>query len=252
MKNKINNNYLMINMIKNKININNDSEIAEKNVYSLIGIDITGNREFLGFYIDKNNDNRFFLNIFETLKNKGINKVYYFIVNIDDKIKRALSISYPNTIIISNLTMNIVGLSTHISYRSRNELIRKIKKLYIQDNYDNAYMLECCLKEDYCDNALILLLLDKYISNIKDYYKYDLEIRKFLFNHNSFTDFYDKIKCISRKMVFNDESHLYKEILNYIEAIEKNKLYNKKTWSNILNHCSKYFPDLLEEVVNIL
>lgn len=252
LKNKFNNSYLMINMIKNKINISSDNEIIEKNVYSLVGIDLIGNRDFLGFYIDKNNDNRFFLNLFETLKSKGINKIYYFIANDDGKLKRALNISYPSTIIITNLTMNIASLWYHISYRSRNDLISKLKKLYVQDNYDNAYILECCLKEDFNDNALVLLLLDKYFSNIKDYYQYDVDVRNFLFNHNSFTDFYDKIKSVSKERMFNDENDLYKEFNDYIEAMEKNRLYDKKKWSNILNHCSKYFPNLLEEVANIL
>ena len=37
---------IILYMIKNKINISSDNEIIEKNVYSLVGIDLIGNRDF--------------------------------------------------------------------------------------------------------------------------------------------------------------------------------------------------------------
>lgn len=240
--------YLMINMIKNRIEIKQEKERIEKNVYTLVGINLDGKRDVLGFYIEREKDNHYFLDLFETLKAKGIKKIYFLIVTPEEKIKKALTISYKDTIIIDNLTMHIVHLWNYVSYRGRSVLATKLKELYIQDSYEKAKVLQNYFKETYKDNKILSMMFEKSFIHIESYYQYDKEIRKFLFNHCSFTKLFDKIKKVSRKVPMESESNLINELQEEVEKIEKNRLYNKKQWIKILNHCCEYFEELLKEV----
>ena len=65
--------YLLVSMITNKISIKNkDDKVTEKLLNTLIGIDIHGDRQVLGLSIFDSLNNHYFLDLFESLKSKGI------------------------------------------------------------------------------------------------------------------------------------------------------------------------------------
>ena len=103
------------------------------------------------------------------------------------------------------------------------------------------------MREEYQNNQLFLLVFDKYFYDIEKYYQYDLVIRKFLFNHYSYTGIYDMIKQTNKVKILTTNEFI-EEIRNNLLDLEKNRLYNKQTWSNIINHCFTYFPELVSEV----
>ena len=64
--------YLVVYAIKNEINIKKGETIEKNDIYTLIGIDTKGFRQFLNVYQDRVNNNRFWLDCFEGLKARGI------------------------------------------------------------------------------------------------------------------------------------------------------------------------------------
>ena len=240
--------YLLVSMITNKISIKNkDDKVTEKLLNTLIGIDIHGDRQVLGLSIFDSLNNHYFLDLFESLKSKGIDNIYFFSSHEYSNIKRSLKISFPNSLWVDSLTMNIMYIWKYLSLRGRSQLVTRLKDLYIQNKVDDAHILLEYIKEEYQSNQLLLLVFNKYFSNVDIYYKYDLVIRKFLFNHYSYTSIYDMIKQTNKKDIILLEDFINKIKLSLLE-IEKNRLYNKQAWNNILNHCFECFPELVSEV----
>ena len=240
--------YLLVSMITNTIRIKNkDDKVGEKELNTLIGIDVNGDRQILGLSICDKLNNHYYLDLFEILKSRGIKNIYFFSSHEYSNIKKSLKISFPNTLWIDSLTMNIVYFWRYLSFRGRGQLVTRLKDMYVQNTFEDAYVIIQYMREEYQDNQLFLLVFDRYFKDIELYYEYDLIIRKFLFNHYSYTGIYDMIKQINQK-----EIETFNHFLNHIKPklldLEKNRLYNKQTWSNIINHCFTYFPGLVSEV----
>lgn len=243
--------YLSMYVLKNKVKVKHGNIVCDNFLYSFIGIDINGNRDFLNMFLWKD-DNRFFLDIFETFKHKGIKKIYFCIVSNEPKLQKALAISFPNCQLIPNLTTIISNLYAYTSYRGRNTLVHKLKELYVQNTYNDMTGLFEYFKEFYQGNTIVNTLFKKYCSDIKSYYCYDLEVRNFLFNHYSFTHFFDKIKSISNDFIITNEDDIKLKLQDTIDHMETSRLYNKGKWSIIINHCSNYFEEIIEEVTKSL
>ena len=63
-------------MITNTIRIKNkDDKVIEKELNTLIGIDVNGDRQVLGLSILDKLNNHYYLDLFETLKSKGIKNI---------------------------------------------------------------------------------------------------------------------------------------------------------------------------------
>lgn len=240
--------YILVSMITNKISVKNkDDKIVEKELNTLIGIDVNGDRQILGLSIYDKLNTHYFLDLFEILKSRGIKNIYFFSSHEYSNIRKSLKISFPNTIWIDSLTMNIVYFWKYLSFRGRGQLVTRLKDMYVQDNFEDAGIIINYMREEYQNNQLFLLIFDKYFYDIEKYYQYDLEIRKFLFNHYSYTGIYDMIKQNNKVKILTINEFI-EGIRNNLLDLEKNRLYNKQTWSNIINHCFTYFPGLVSEV----
>ena len=77
--------YLVIYAIKNNINIKKAEVIENVDVYTLVGINRKGLRDLVGIYQDRPLNNRYWLDIFESLKSRGLNEVLFLAVD-DNKI----------------------------------------------------------------------------------------------------------------------------------------------------------------------
>ena len=79
-KKKLDETYLVVYAIKNEINMKKNDYIEKSDIYTLIGIDIKGYRQFINIYQDRVNNKRFWLDCFESLKARGLQNILYNIV----------------------------------------------------------------------------------------------------------------------------------------------------------------------------
>ena len=99
-KRKLNNFYVTVYVIVKEIKIRTESCITNKKLYVLAAMDIFGNRQILGMYFDNENDNRFWLEKFEDLKARGLDKILFFITPPHKNIERCIKIIYNGVQII--------------------------------------------------------------------------------------------------------------------------------------------------------
>ncbi len=58
-KRRLDETYLVVYAIKNEINLKKSEYIKKSDIYTLIGIDIKGYRQFINIYQDRTNNKRF-------------------------------------------------------------------------------------------------------------------------------------------------------------------------------------------------
>ena len=78
--------YLVIYAIKNEINIKKGEYIEKEDIYTLVGIDKKGFRTLINVYTDRKNNNRYWLDCFETMKSRGIKKILFLSVDNNKNI----------------------------------------------------------------------------------------------------------------------------------------------------------------------
>lgn len=103
-KRRLDETYIVVYAIKNEINIKMGDYIEKSDIYTLIGIDIKGYRQFLNIYQDRVNNNRFWLDCFELLKSRGLKNILFLSVDDNRNMKRTAKIAFPDIIFVDSLT----------------------------------------------------------------------------------------------------------------------------------------------------
>jgi transposase-like protein len=234
-KRKLDETYLVVYAIKNEINIKKGDYIEKSNVYTLIGIDLKGFRQFLNVYQDRVNNNRFWLDCFESLKSRGLKNILFLSVDDNRNMKRTAKIAFPEIIFVDSLTDIIPKFYKYSPEKDARKLASKLHSLYTQKTLTECQNEFKSFKEIY-SNAIQQKLIQKYLSNVENLYKYSQNIRILLFKHSANMEFYDKIR-----LSFNSNNNYILEIDEIYTKLGNLKehfgftSFKKKEWTFILN-----------------
>lgn len=245
-KRKLDETYIIIYAIKNEVNIKKAEIIEKTDVYTFVGVDIKGNRQFINMYQDRPLNKHFWLDCFEGLKSRGLKNILFLSVDDNKNIKRTAKIAFPEIVFVDSLTDIVPRFYKYTSERSSKNVVGKIKALYTQKtiaDYKNALKT---FKDTY-NNVIHQKLIEKYLNNVESIYKYSYNVRILIFKHSANMEFYDRIR-----ISFN-QNNLYileiDEIYNKLKEKNINKYFGftsfqKKEWTLILNDIIQIYPQL--------
>lgn len=236
--------YLVVYAIKNEINIKKGDYIEKTDVYTLVGIDKRGYRQLLNVYQDRINNNRYWLDCFETLKARGLKNILFLAVDDNKNMKRTAKIAFPDILFVDSITDITPRFYKYSNERNCTKLGSVLHRLYTEKTKEEFKKDFDIFKATY-NNAIHQKLIEKYLCNIESLYKYSANIRELLFKHSANIHLYNKIRLSL------NQNH------NYIENIEEiyDKLgsmeeyfgytsFKKKEWTYILNDLIQMYPKI--------
>ncbi len=243
-KRKLEETYVVVYAIKNEINIKKGELIEKNNIYTLIGIDIKGFRQFINIYQDKTNNNRFWLDCFEALKSRGLKNILFLSVDDNKNMKRTAKIAFPDVIFVDSITDIAPKFFKYTPERHSMRIASRLHSLYTQKTL-TEYKESLRIFNDEYNNAIQQKLIQKYLGNVEGLYKYSNNIRALLFKHTANMTFYDKIR-----LAFNSNNNYVldlNEIYDKLGSIDNYfgfTSFKKKEWILILNDLIQMYPKI--------
>lgn len=243
-KRRLEDTYLVVYAIKNEINIKKGEYIEKEDIYTFVGIDKKGFRTLINVYSDRRNNNRYWVDIFESMKARGIKNILFLSLDNNKNMKRAAKVSFPGIVFIDSLT-DIMPRFYKFSYeKNTKEIGSKLCQLYVQKTITDYKEEFKKFKERY-NNVIHQKLIEKYLSNVEALYKYSVNIRKLLFRHSANIYLYDRIRLNFnyRKSYINSLDEVY-ETLGNMDDYFGFTSFKKNEWILMLNDLIQLYPDL--------
>lgn len=243
-KRKLEETYVVVYAVKNEINIKRGELIEKNNIYTLIGIDIRGFRQFLNIYQDKTTNNRFWLDCFEGLKSRGIKNILFLSVDDNKNMKRTAKIAFPDIVFVDSITDITPKFFKYTPERHSMKIASRLHSLYTQKTLSEFKENFKIFNDEY-NNAIQQKLVQKYLSNVEGLYKYSNNIRILLFKHTANMTFYDTIR-----LAFNSNNNYVLDLNEIYDKLGKiNNFFGftsfkKKEWILILNDLIQMYPKI--------
>lgn len=245
-KRKLDETYIIIYAIKNEINIKKADIIEKSDVYTFVGVDTKGNRQFINIYQDRPLNKHFWLDCFESLKSRGLKNILFLSVDDNKNIKRTAKIAFPEIIFVDSLTDIVPKFYKYTSERSSKNVVGKIRALYTQKTITEYKESLKSFKTTY-NNVIHQKLIEKYLNNVEAIYKYSYNIRLLIFKHSANMEFYDRIR-----ISFNQNNQYIQEIDEIYDKLKEKNInkyfgftsFQKKEWTLILNDIIQMYPQL--------
>lgn len=223
--------------------VKSDGIVAKKAVYVVLAITRDGKKEVLGLYIGKNESSKFWLSIFNDLKNRGIKDILIISADGLTGIKEAIEAGFPKTEYQRCIIHQIRQTLKYVAYKDKREFARDLKEIYNASSEDIGYekMIEVTDKW----NIKYPNAMKSWETNwdiLSTFFKYSKEVRKIMYTTNSIESLNSGYRRLNKsRSVFNGDKALFKSIYLATRKITKKWNGTYKNWGLIIGQLQIMF-----------
>lgn len=225
-------------------NVKEDLRSIKKAIYVVLGVDTTGIKDVLGIWIDTTESATKWAEIFEELKTRGVEDIFFVSMDGLTGLPDAIEKIYPNAIMqrcIVHIDRNIYSI---VPKKDSKEVMHDFKKIYTATNLSNAKSEYENFKEKYKNNKKLMKKVDDNIYWIYQIFEYPVAIRKAIYTTNSIESLNSALRKVTKgKGSFINEEALLKVL--FLRVIDLQEKWSKgvANWKNINLELIEIFGD---------
>ena len=233
--------------------VRKENRIVNKAAYSVLGINMAGQKEILGIWIGENESASFWLSVCNELKNRGVADILIACKDGLSGFSEAISKAFPQTEIQLCIIHQIRNSLKYVSYKERKEIIADLKKVYQALTLGEAELAFNNFKEKWGKkHPVIIRSWENNWLELTAYFKYPYEMRRLIYTTNIIEGYHRQLRKVTKtKTAYPTDESLIKII--YLATVEASKKWTMpvREWSSCLSQFTIYFEDRLESEVAI-
>jgi putative transposase len=218
--------------------------VGKKAVYIILGINSDGYKDVLGFYVSESESSKYWLNIFNELKSRGLQDILILCSDGLKGLPEATAAAFPNAEFQRCIVHMIRNTMAYVSYKERKELASDLKLIYGAGTEEQAYENLMELHEKWSKRNI---KLDNWVNNwenVSTFFKYGSELRKIIYTTNSIESLNNSYKRINKgRRAFPTIQSLEKSIYLATEIITEKWTQPYRNWGVIKNELKIFFEN---------
>jgi putative transposase len=225
--------------------VKQDGQIVNKAAYMVIGIDLDGCKDVLGMWIGENESSKFWLNVLNDLKNRGVQDILITCVDNLTGFSQAISACYPQTEIQKCIIHQIRNSVRFVSYKDLKKVTTDLKPIY-KAVTEEAALLELDRFEEAWGGKYPLIIRSwrNNWDELATFFKYSPEIRKLIYTTNMIESYHRQLRKVTKgKSIFPTDEALLKML--YLATMDVTRKWTGRVqnWGQMLLQLSVFFPD---------
>ncbi|MEC0371641.1 IS256 family transposase [Paenibacillus chibensis] len=237
--------YAVVYMDAIHFKVKQDGAIVNKAAYMVIGIDLDGNKDVLGMWIGENETSKFWLNVLNDLRNRGVQDILIICVDNLNGFSEAIAACYPKTEIQKCIIHQIRNSTRYVSYKDLKKVTADLKPIYKAATEEGA-LLELDRFEEIwgAKYPLIIRSWRNNWSELSTFFKYPPEIRKLIYTTNMIESYHRQLRKVTKgKSIFPTDEALLKML--YLATMDVTRKWTGRVqnWGQMLLQFSVFFQD---------
>ena len=112
------------------VKIRDSGSIRNKAVYLALGVNLNGDKELLGLWIEQNEGAKFWLNVLTELKNRGASDIFIVCCDGLSGFPQAIETVYPKIQVQLCIVHMVRNSLTYVSWQDRKQVARDLRTIY--------------------------------------------------------------------------------------------------------------------------
>ena len=232
--------------------VKEDLRSIKKAIYVVLGVDTEGKKEVLGIWIDTTESASKWCEIFEELKSRGVEDIFFVSMDGLTGLPEAIESVYPQTITQRCIVHIVRNIYSILPKKETKEIISDFKKIYTSSNLENAKLEYENFVEKYSENKKLIKKVKENIEWIYQLFDYPTGIRKVIYTTNAIESLNSGLRKVTKgKGSFINENALMKVLFLRIQDLQKNWSKSIKNWGTVQNELSILFEDRFLKYIGI-
>ena len=225
--------------------VKEDHRYVTKAAYVVLGITLEGHKDILGVWIGEHESSKFWLNVLNDLKSRGVMDVYLFCTDGLCGMMQAIEAVYPKSRLQRCIVHQVRSSTKFVSYKDIKQVVADLKKIYKAATLEEA------------ENALLEFSerwRKQYPSCVKSwednwdvlstFFEYPTEIRKIIYTTNIIEGLNRQFRQITKnKPSFTNDDSLRRMLYLASQRIMKHWHARCQNWDLVLSQLELMFAD---------
>ena len=222
-----------------------DGAIINKCVYSVLGIDMDGQKDILGVWISENESASFYASICSDLKKRGVSDIF---VACHDNLKglsEAVNAVFPKTKQQLCVVHQIRSSTKFVPYKDRKAVCADLKNIYGAVNLDDAEYAKEEFRERWDKKyPSILRAWDANWAEVTTFFQFPQEIRHLIYTTNAVEAYHRMVRKFTKaKAIFPTDDSIRKVIFLSVREITKKWTLPARDWGMAYSQIMVFFAD---------
>lgn len=242
--------YINTFILEEETYIRKQEKIIKQKIYIFIGLNLKGYKEILGVYTPEEETTGYWIREITSLKERGIEELFMVSMINNKWLKKVIKMNYPSVIYAPSMVEIYNKTYNYIARKDHRIIMREINRIYKAKTKEEGKNIYNNLKEMYNDNKLLSLIINKYIKEIFEMYKYGYQARVITSNTDSYNKMRNRIRWkIKKEGLFENKQELQKYLCEILKEEEEKWHPSVKKWDEIINEID---CNLLEKIMELI
>jgi len=217
-------------------NVKENGVVGKKAAYVVMGISKIGIKEVLGIYIGENETSKFWITVFNNIKNRGVKDILIMSSDGLSGIKEAIQVSFPETehqTCMVHLTRNTLK---YVSHKDKYKFAQDLKTIYTASDEELGKQLMYEVAQRWKEKYPTAM--DRWEENwgiIIPFFKFSQKIRKMIYTTNTIESLNSCYRRLNRtRNVYPSKESLMKVLYLSTKKVTKNWTSVVPGWGEVL------------------
>lgn len=228
--------------------VRKENRIINKAAYSVLGINITGQKDILGIWVGETESASFWLGVCNDLKSRGVQDILIACTDNLSGFSEAINSTFPQTEIQLCIVHQIRNSLRYVSYKERPELTADLKKVYQALTIEEAELMFEAFKDKWGKkHPVVIRSWENNWIDLTAYFKYPYEIRRIIYTTNTIEGYHRQLRKVTKtKTAYPTDESLVKIIYLATTDISKKWIRPPLDWPTCMSQFAIYFKERLK------
>ena len=222
-----------------------DNQIINKCVYSVLGIDMDGQKDILGCWMSENESASFYASICSDLKKRGVTDIF---VACHDNLKglsEAINAIFPKTKQQLCIVHQIRNSTKFVPHKDRKAVCKDLKKIYGAVNLEDAeYALEEFRETWGSKYPSIIKSWEENWVELTTFFEFPQEIRHLIYTTNAVEAYHRQLRKFTKtKTILPTDDSIRKVVYLSVREITKKWTMPARDWGMAYSQILIYFAN---------
>lgn len=225
---------------------------AHRAVYTVLGVDLNGQKDILGLYLSESEGANFWLSVLTDLHHRGVEDILIACVDGLKGFPEAITTIFPKTEVQLCIIHQIRNSLRYVASKNHKEFMADLKHVYKAMTKREAEIALDKLDAKWGGKYPIVLKSwrDKW-ENLSAYFRYHDDIRRVIYTTNAVEAVHRQFRKLTKtKGAFPNETSLLKLLYAGIQNAQKKWTMPILNWNLTLSQLSIHFNGRLDTVIN--
>lgn len=220
--------------------VREDNRVKKLAAYVILAINMEGKKEVLSLEIGENESSKYWLGVFNGLKNRGMKDIMILCADGLSGIKEAILTAFPSTEYQRCIVHQIRNTLKHVSYKDMKLFATDLKSIYLAPTEEKGYEALQRVREKWDEKyPNSMRSWEKNWDVLSPMFKFSSEVRKVIYTTNAIESLNSSYKRLnSQRSVFPNDRSLLKAL--YLATLQATKKWTfpLRNWGKVYGEFS--------------